>query len=42
MIKTVVKDRGSTNDISNKYNTNSFYYSTETTHKGGSNRTIYH
>jgi hypothetical protein len=28
MIKTVVKVRGSTNDISNKYNINSFYYST--------------
>jgi hypothetical protein len=28
MIKTNVKVRGSTNDISNKYNINSFYYST--------------
>jgi hypothetical protein len=28
MIKIVVKVRGSTNDISNKYNINSFYYST--------------
>jgi len=28
MIKTVVKVRGSTNGISNKYNINSFYYST--------------
>jgi len=27
MIQTVVKVRGSTNDISNKYNINSFYYS---------------
>jgi len=27
MIKTVVKVRGSTNIISNKYNINSFYYS---------------
>ena len=29
MIKTNVKVRGSTNGISNKYNINSFYYSTE-------------
>jgi hypothetical protein len=28
MIKTVVKVRGSTNDIRSKYNINSFYYST--------------
>jgi hypothetical protein len=28
MIKTVVKVRGSTNDIISKYNINSFYYST--------------
>jgi hypothetical protein len=28
MIKTNVKVRGSTNGISNKYNINSFYYST--------------
>ena len=28
MIKTNVKVRGSTNNISNKYNINSFYYST--------------
>jgi len=28
MIQTVVKVRGSINDISNKYNINSFYYST--------------
>jgi hypothetical protein len=28
MIKTVVKVRWSTNGISNKYNINSFYYST--------------
>jgi len=28
MIKIVVKVRGSTNGISNKYNINSFYYST--------------
>jgi len=28
MIKTIVKVRGSTNGISNKYNINSFYYST--------------
>jgi len=28
MIKTNVKVRGSTNDISNKYNIKSFYYST--------------
>jgi len=28
MIKTVLKVRGSTNSISNKYNINSFYYST--------------
>ena len=28
MIKTKVKVRGSTNGISNKYNINSFYYST--------------
>jgi hypothetical protein len=28
MIKTVVNVRGSTNGISNKYNINSFYYST--------------
>jgi hypothetical protein len=27
--KTIVKVRGSTNGISNKYNTNSFYYSIE-------------
>ena len=27
MIKTNVKVKGSTNDISNKYNINSFYYS---------------
>jgi hypothetical protein len=29
MIKTVFKGRGSTNGIRNKYNINSFYYSTE-------------
>jgi hypothetical protein len=29
MIKTVVKVRGSTNDIRNKYSINSFYYSIE-------------
>jgi len=28
MIKTIVKVRGSTNGIRNKYNINSFYYST--------------
>jgi hypothetical protein len=28
MIKTVVKVKGSTNGISNKYNINFFYYST--------------
>jgi hypothetical protein len=28
MIKTIVKVRGSTNGISNKYSINSFYYST--------------
>jgi hypothetical protein len=28
MIKIVVKVRGSTNGVSNKYNINSFYYST--------------
>jgi hypothetical protein len=28
MIKTIVKVRGCTNDIINKYNINSFYYST--------------
>ena len=41
MIKTNVKVRGSTKGISNKYNINSFYYSTGTTHKGGSNRMIF-
>jgi hypothetical protein len=40
MIKKNVKVRGFTNGISNKYNINSFYYLT--THKGGSNRMIYH
>jgi hypothetical protein len=28
MIKTIIKVRGSTNGISNKYSINSFYYST--------------
>jgi hypothetical protein len=28
MIKTIVKVRGSTNSIRNKYSVNSFYYST--------------
>jgi hypothetical protein len=37
MIKTNVNVRGSTNSIKNKYNINSFYYLTETTHKVGSN-----
>jgi len=43
MIKTVVKVRGSTNGISNKYNINSFYYSTGNhTHEEGSNKMICH
>jgi hypothetical protein len=32
MIKIVVKVRGSTNGIRNKYNVNSFYYSTVKPH----------
>jgi hypothetical protein len=38
--KTIVKVRGSTNDISNNYSINFFFTQLETTHKRGSNRII--